>query len=55
VKYTTKIMSRHGDLSLVCSIPTRGELSSIVNIIRQICGFLWVLQFPPPRKITTAV
>jgi hypothetical protein len=26
-----------------------------VSDLQQICGFLWVLQFPPPIKLTTTI
>jgi len=42
--------------------PVHGEVYSIqhyvikiVNDLRQVCGFLLVLQFPPPIKLTATI
>jgi hypothetical protein len=39
-----------------------GEVYSIQNYVikfvsdlRQVCGFLWILQFPPPIKLTAMI
>ena len=44
---------------VVSSIPAHGEVYSIqhntikfVSDLRQVGGFLWVLRFPPPIKLT---
>ena len=46
-------------IKVVSSNPTRGEMYSIhhyvikfVRDLLHVCGFLWVLRFPPPRKLT---
>jgi hypothetical protein len=53
VPITTKVMS---------SNPAHGEVYSIqhyvinfVNDLQQVSGFLWVLQFPPPIKLTATI
>ena len=48
VPITTKIMN---------SNPVHGEVYSIkfVSDLRQVCGFLWVLRFPPPIKLTATI
>jgi hypothetical protein len=42
--------------------PRSGEVYSIQHYVikfvsdwRQVCGFLWVLRFPPPIKLTTTI
>jgi hypothetical protein len=42
--------------------PVHGEVYSIqhfvikfVSDLRQVAGFLWVLRFPPPIKLTTMI
>jgi len=46
----------------VSSNPTHGEVCSIHHYLikfdsdlRQICGFLWVLRFPLPIKLTATI
>jgi hypothetical protein len=53
VPITTKVVS---------SNPAHGEVYSIqlnvINIVsdlQQVSGFLWVLRFPPPIKLTAAI
>jgi hypothetical protein len=48
VPITTKIVN---------SNPVHGEVYSIkfVSDLRQVCGFLWVLRFPPPIKLTATI
>jgi hypothetical protein len=53
VPITTKVVS---------SNPVHGEVYSIQHYVikflsdlKQICGFLQVLQFPPPIKLTTTI
>jgi hypothetical protein len=53
VPITTKVVS---------SNPVHGEVYSIqhyvikfVSDLRQLGGFLWVLQFPPPIKLTAMI
>jgi len=40
---------------VVSSNPTHGEhyVIKFVSNLQQVSGFLWVLQFPPPIKLTT--
>ena len=52
-KYMTKVVN---------SNPTHGEVYSIqhyvikfVSDLRQVGGFLWVLRFPPPIKLTATI
>jgi hypothetical protein len=47
---------------VVSSNPTHGEVYSIqhyvikfVSDLRQVGGFLWVLWFPPPIKLTATI
>jgi len=53
VMITTKVVSLN---------PVHGKVYSIqhyvimfVSDLRQVCGFLWVLRFPPPIKLTTTI
>ena len=53
IPITTKVVSLN---------PSDGKVSSIqlyvikfVSYLRQVGGFLWVLQFPPPIKLTTTI
>jgi hypothetical protein len=53
VLITTKVVS---------SNPVRGEVYSMqhyvikfVSNLPQVGGFLWVLRFPPPRKLTATI
>ena len=47
---------------VVCLNPAHGEVYSIqhyvikfVSDLRQVSGFLWVLWFPPPIKLTATI
>jgi hypothetical protein len=31
------------------------SLKQYVSDLRQVCGFLWVLRFPPPIKLATMI
>jgi hypothetical protein len=49
-------------IKVVSSNPVHGEVYSIqyyvikfVSDLRQVGGFLWVLQFPPPVKLTATI
>jgi hypothetical protein len=48
--------------NVVSSNPAYGEVSSIQHYVikfnsdlQQVGGFLWVLQFPPPIKLTATI
>ena len=59
---TTYAISVYHHLHVVCSNPTHDEVCSIqyyvikfVSDLRQVVGFLWVLRFPTPIKLTTTI
>jgi hypothetical protein len=39
----------------VNSNPTYSEVIKFVSNLRQVCGFLWGLCFPPPIKLTATI
>ena len=48
--------------NIVSSNPTHGKVYLIqhyvikfVSDLRQVCGFLWALRFPPPMKLTATI
>ena len=43
---TTKVAS---------SNPVHGEVYSIQHLTSMTCGFLWVIRFPPPIKLTATI
>ena len=47
------VVSSNLDQSEVYSIT--GYVIKFVSDLRQVCGFLWVLQFSPPIKLTIAI
>jgi hypothetical protein len=53
VSITTKVMSLnpvHGEVHLI-----QHYVIKYVNDLQQVCGFLWVLWFPPPIKLTATM
>ena len=48
-------------VKVVSSNPVNGEMYSIEHLVkfvsdlRQVCGFLWVLWFPPEIKLTAMI
>jgi hypothetical protein len=41
-----------------CDPPKAGQLASLIKFVsdfRQVVGFLWVLWFPPPIKLTATI
>ena len=44
--------------NVVCSNPTQAIQHYVIKFVsdlRQVCGFLWVLRFPPPLKLTATI
>ena len=59
---TTCAISAYHHYLVVSSNPVHGEVYLIqhyvikfVSDLRQVCGFLWVLRFPPPIKLTATI
>ena len=60
---TTCAISGYITPKVVSSNPTHGEVHPMqqhyvikfVSDLRQVGGFLWVLRFPPPIKLTTTI
>jgi hypothetical protein len=51
VPITTKVLSSnpaHGEV-----YPIQHYVIKFVSDLRQVVGFLWILRFPPPIKLTT--
>jgi hypothetical protein len=53
VPITTKVVSLNPVHDEVYSI--QHYVITYVSDLRQVCGFLWVLWFPPPIKLTPTV
>ena len=53
VRITTKVVSLNPDHGEVYSI--QHYVIKFVSDLRQVCGFLRVLQFPPPIKLTATI
>ena len=53
VPITTKVVSSnpvHGEVDLI-----QHYVIKVVSELQQVGGFLWVLQFPPPIKLTATM
>jgi hypothetical protein len=62
VGFTIPVQSVHITTEVVSTNPVDGEVCSIqhyeikfVSDLRQVGGFLWVLRFPPPIKLTATI
>jgi hypothetical protein len=53
VPNTTKVVSSnptHGEVYLI-----QQYVLMLVSDLRHVCGFLWILRFPPPIKLTATI
>jgi hypothetical protein len=62
VGFTTTFAISAITTDIVSLNPIHGEVYSIqhyvikfVSDVLQVCGFLWVLRFPPPIKLTATI
>jgi len=53
VPITTKVVSLNPTHDEMCSI--QYYMIKFINDLRQVSIFLWVLQFPPPLKLTATI
>jgi hypothetical protein len=52
VPITINVMSSNHAHGEVCSVQHYMYVMKFVNDLRQVCGFLRILRFPPPIKLT---
>ena len=62
VELQLPVQSMHITTKVGSSNPVHGEAYPIqhyvimfVSDLRQVCGFLWILRFPPPIKLTATI